>query len=49
MPSHMNNDATTVQMKSHYTYSGGWNSAGHSLLTQAALQVPHKAIQIFVR
>ena len=46
---HMNNDANIVQMKSHYVYSGSWNSARHSLLTEAALQVPHKAIQIFVR
>ena len=48
-PCHMNNDVKIVQLKSHYARSNSWYSNQRSFLTKGALQVPHKAIQIFVR
>ena len=48
-PCHINSDVKLVQLKSHYMRSNAWYGGQHSFLTRGALQVPHKAIQIFVR
>ena len=53
-PCHMNNDVKIVQLKTHlmaFSRTGGppeWHGGQQSFL-RSNLQVPHKAIQIFVR